>query len=224
MGAVLFLHQNCAIMIFHFLFIALTLQNVMSETMTFTKTARISQSGTAKTASCDITVAYTGSVVDAGASKVKCSIPWPKNKALDKSGSIWVVVGVLGNLVNVKVSFTLKKSKNKGASTTKTNSPGFSAQDYSSDSPASYPVDLWCPAEDTVIYTDGDNIVSQTAVDTWQNCAELCATYNNAGVDMYGLPAGECRLLSYSSVFRMEATGVQSGYHKCWAAYQTYSP
>merc|ERR1711976_298601 len=238
MGAVPYFHQNCSTMIYHFLIIALTVHNVVSESMTFSKTTQISASGTTKTATCAITVSYSGSVVDAGASSVQCTIPWPKSKALSKSGSTWVVVGVLGNLVNVKVSFTLKKAKGKGASTTKTSSPGFAAQDYSSDSPASYPVDLWCPAEDTIIYTDGDNVVSQTSVDSWQNCAELCSTYtneagnapcfswtyNNAGVDMYGLPAGECRLLSYSSVFRMEATGVQSGYHKCWAAYQTYSP
>ena len=83
---------------------------------------------------------------------------------MDKKGNIFVVVGVLGNLVNVKVSFTLKKARNKGSSTTKTKNPTFTAQDYSSDSPPINPAELWCPAEDTIIYTDGDNVVSQVCL------------------------------------------------------------
>jgi len=205
--------------------------------MTFTRKADFGS----RQATCDITVVYSGDgadrVVDAAASTVECSIYWPTNKVLDRNGNIWVAVGVIGDLTNVKVSFNLYKRSGKPASTTKTRSPSFTTQDYSSDSPASWPVDLWCPAEDTIIYTDG-NMVNQTTEATWQNCAELCSTYrneagnapcfswtyNNAGVDMYGLPAGDCRLFPYSPVFRMEATGVQSGYHKCWKAYQTYSP
>ena len=47
--------------------------------------------------------------------------------AFDKNGVIWVIVGDdLDNLVNVKVSFKLKKKANKDQETTKTIPLGFS--------------------------------------------------------------------------------------------------
>merc|ERR1711971_65174 len=201
------------------------------------QTVTVTVGGTSKTASCDITVSYSGSQVLDDGSSVSCSIPWPKNKALNKAVDMFVVVGdVTGDLINVNVQFTLFKKKNKASSTTKTKSPSFTGSEYQTDEPASYPSDLWCPAEDKIIFTNNlDNIVNETAVTDWQACAELCSTYinsagnspcfswtfNNAASQVLGLEAGACRLLSYASVERLAATGVQSGYHKCWAAYLT---
>merc|ERR1712066_99723 len=209
--------------------------------MSFTgETVTVTVGSTSKTASCDITVSYSGTEVQEDDSSVSCTINWPKSKALNKAVNIFVVVGdVTGDLLNVKVKFTLKKNKNKPSSSTKTNNPSFTASEYQTDDPASYPSDLWCPAEDKIIFTDDiNNIVNETAVADWQACAELCSTYinsagnspcfswtfNNAGAQVLGLEPSSCRLLSYASVKRLAATGVQSGYHKCWAAYQTYQP
>ena len=78
----------------------------------------------------------------------------------------------------------------------------------------------------------------QAGVASWQDCAQLCSeyrneagnapcfswTFNSGAAASLGLGAGVCRLLPYENVFRVDATDVQSGFHKCWAAYQTYSP
>ena len=101
------------------------------------KTATVKVGSTSKTASCDIDVSYSGSEVLANGNSVSCSVPWPKNKALNKAVTMFVVVGdVHGDLINVKVQFTLKKAKNKASSTTKTNSPKFSGTEYQMDDPA----------------------------------------------------------------------------------------
>jgi len=210
--------------------------------MSFTgQTATVKVGSVSKKATCDITVSYSGSeVLDTGNS-VSCSISWPKKQALNKAVTMFVVVGdVNGDLINVQVGFTLFKKKNKASSTTKTNNPSFTATEYQTDDPASYPSDLWCPAEDKIIFTDnGDlDVVNETVVSDWQACAELCSTYvnaagnspcfswtfNNAGSQVLGLQPATCRLLSYAAVKRLSATGVQSGYHKCWGAYTTYVP
>jgi len=204
--------------------------------MDFTKTASVTVGSTTKTATCSISVSWSGGQLEAGASSVSCSIPWPKKKALDKSVNIYVVVGdVTDKLINVKVKFNLKKSKNKDASTTKTRDASFNAEDFAFEDPPSYPADLWCPQEDKIIWSASNNIANETVLGSWQECAQLCSsytneagnapcfswTYNNAGADVLGLPAGACRLLPYENVFRMDAAGVQSGYHKCWFAYST---
>ena len=128
------------------------------------KTATVKVGSTSKTASCDIDVSYSGSEVLANGNSVSCSVPWPKNKALNKAVTMFVVVGdVNGDLINVKVQFTLFKKKNKASSTVKTNSPKFTGTEYQTDEPASYPADLWCPAEDKIIFTEaGDSDVANT--------------------------------------------------------------
>ena len=138
--------------------------------MSFTKTARISQSGTTKTATCDITASVVDGAVVPADSSISCSIPWPKSKALSKSSSILVVAGdVNSGLRNVKVEFDLSKAKNKGSGTTKTKNAAFSSQDFSSDTPATYPADLWCPQEDTIVYTDAGTFVNEVM----ENCHSL---------------------------------------------------
>ena len=130
--------------------------------MSLSKSRSISYSGTTKTATCAITVTVENGAVVKSSSSVKCTIPWPKAKALSKSSSIWVVVGdVNTGLLNVKVGFKLVKKAGNAASTTKTNNPSFTPQDYSSDTPATYPADLWCPQEDTIVYTEAGNFVHE---------------------------------------------------------------
>ena len=205
------------------------------------KTATVKVGAISKKASCDITVSYSGSQVLNTGNSVTCTIPWPKNKALNKAVTMFVLVGdVNGDLINVQVQFTLVKKKNKVSSTTKTNNPSFTATEYQTDEPASYPSDLWCPAEDKIIFTDNGalDVVNETVVADWQACAELCSTYvNSAGnspcfswtfnkeqSQVLGLEPATCRLLSYAAVKRLTASGVQSGYHKCWGAYLTLQP
>ena len=205
--------------------------------MSFQETTTVKVGKTSKTATCDITISYSGSEVLDSGNSVSCTIPWPKNKALNKAVNIFVIVGdVNGDLINVKVKFTLKKNKNQDSSTTKTNNPSFTASAYQTDEPAINPVSLWCPEEDTIIYTDAETkAVNETVVADWQACAELCSTsinsagnspcfswtFNKASSQVLGLEAGVCRMLPYSSVKTLAATGVQSGYHKCWTAYLT---
>ena len=130
--------------------------------MTFTKTVTVTSGSTSKEASCSITVDYSEGSVDSAASSAACTINWPKSKALEEKVTVWVVVGELGgSLTNVKVKFTLSKKKNKNPSTTKTKSVTFTAQPYTSDDPASYPSDLWCPQEDVVIYTESGAVVNE---------------------------------------------------------------
>jgi len=224
-------------MYFCIFILSVVFQFVASDSISFTKTASVTYSGTTKTATCDITVSYSGNEVDSDSSSIQCSINWPEKKELDKKNiKILVVLGSLGNLFMAQVKFELKKGKNKPASKTKTNNPTFQKQNVDVDiGDASSPWDLWCPGEDTIIWTPEYSVVNESSQNSWQDCAQLCATitnengnapcfswtYNNAGQDMYGLAAGTCRLLPYSPVFRMEAAGVQSGYWKCWKAYST---
>ena len=206
--------------------------------MSFTEVKSVTYSKTTKDATCDITVEYSGSEIVMSGSSVSCSIPWPTKKDLDKNIAINVIVGdVLGEILPVKVSFNLFKKKNQDANKTKTKSATFTVLSTQLDEAASYPSDLWCPAEDKIIF--GDNgaagVANETVEADWQGCAEQCATYlnsngnapcfswtfNSGDVQMFGLEPGVCRLLSHMNVRRLAAQGVQSGYHKCWRAYST---
>merc|ERR1712035_292515 len=210
----MFLRISILFMIFQF---------VVSDIMSYSKTVRVTNSGVTKTATCDITVSYSGNQIDSSSSSISCSINWPKNKALDKKNiQIPVVLGSLGNLFVVNVKFELFKKKSKPSGTTKTNNPSFVKQDVDVDNgDATNPVDIWCPGENKIIWTPGYNVVNESSQNSWQDCAQLCATFINEAENVYGLAAGACRLLPYSPVFRMEANGVQSGYWKCWKAYST---
>ena len=101
------------------------------------KTATVTVGSTSKKASCDIEISYSGSQVLANGNSVSCSIPWPKNKALNKAVTMFVVVGdVNGDLINVKVQFTLKKAKNKASNTVKTINSKFTGSEYQTDEEA----------------------------------------------------------------------------------------
>ena len=119
--------------------------------MDFTEVKSVKYQGTTKNANCDITVKYSGTDIINSGTSVSCTINWPTNKALDKDVSINVIVGdVLGDLLKVKVSFKLYKKKNKPASKTTVKNKSYSGETYLVEDPASYPADLWCPAEDKV--------------------------------------------------------------------------
>ena len=206
--------------------------------MSFTEVKSVKYKGTTKTATCDITVEYSGAdIIDSGSS-VSCTINWPTNKELDKDVTINVIVGdVLDDLIDVAVSFNLYKKVNKPASKTKARSASFTGETYVAAEPSSYPADLWCPAEDKIIFGDNgaSGVANETMEDDWQGCAYQCATYtnsagnapcfswtfNNADSEVFGLQPGVCRLLGHMNVNRLPAEGVQSGYHKCWKAYST---
>ena len=206
------------------------------QSMDFTEVKSVKYKGTTKDATCDITVEYSGSDVDDSGCSVSCTINWPTNKDLDKDISFNVIVGdVLGDLLKVTASLNLNKKKNKPASKTKVSDLSFSAESYTVEDASSYPADLWCPAEDKIIFGDNGGVVNETMEEDWQGCAYQCATYtnsagnapcfswtfNNADIQMFGLQPGVCRLLGHMNVMRMPAEGVQSGYHKCWKAYST---
>ena len=137
--------------------------------MSFTEKKSISASGTTKMATCDITVSIEAGVVNKPASSVKCTISWPKAKALSKTASIAVIVGdVNSQLSKVTVGFKLVKAKGDGAAKTKTNNPSFTPANYwsstgDSTGEATYPSDLWCPQEDKIVYVDGGAFVNEVS-------------------------------------------------------------
>ena len=154
------------------------------QSTSFTEVKSVKYKGTTKDATCDITVEYTGTEVVQSGCSVSCTIAWPTNKELDKDVSINVgpVGDVLEGLINVDVSFNLYKKQNKPASKTKARDASFTGETYVGEEAASYPADLWCPAEDKIIF--GDNgaggVANETLEEDWQGCALQCATYTNS--------------------------------------------
>ena len=66
-------------------------------------------------------------------------------------------------MLNVKVGFKLFKSKNGNAGSMKTQSKTFTASSIDAGE-ASYPSDLWCPQEDTLIYTASNGVVNEVDI------------------------------------------------------------
>jgi len=208
-------------------------QSALADVASFTEKFKLNN----KQVTCNFEIAYSGGQLDTSGSSVSCSMSAKVGK-IDKSYQFDFTVGdTPSEMLNVKVGFKLVKSKNAGASKMKTQDKTYTASSIDAGE-ASYPSDLWCPQEDTLIYTASNSVVSETSVATWQDCAQACSelrneagnapcfswTFNSGAADSLGLGAGVCRLLPYENVFRVGATEVQSGFHKCWAAYQTYSP
>ena len=81
-------------------------------------------------------------------------------KVIDKSYEFDFTVGDLGDMLSVKVGFRLSKSKNGGAGSMKTLDKTFTATSIDAGE-ASYPSDLWCPQEDTLIYTASNSVVNE---------------------------------------------------------------
>jgi len=219
-------------------------KSALSDIASYTESFQVKVDKEKGTATCAIEISYSGDQLDASGSSVSCSLSGGftsnagKKKVINKVMSFTYTVGDLNvGLIGVQVGFKLSKAKNKPASKMQTQQKSFTASSLDVGE-ASYPSDLWCPQEDQIIYTASNSVVHEAGVASWQDCAQLCSeyrneagnapcfswTFNSGAAASLGLGAGVCRLLPYENVFRVDATDVQSGFHKCWAAYQTYSP
>jgi len=209
-------------------------QSALADVASFTEKFQLG----GKQVTCNLGISYSGGQLDAPGCSVSCSMSGKSSKSFDKSFDFDFTVGDTPmEMLNVKVGFKLVKAKANKNTPMKTQARTYTASSIDAGE-ATYPSDLWCPQEDTLIYTASNSVVSETSVATWQDCAQACSelrneagnapcfswTFNSGAADSLGLGAGVCRLLPYENVFRVGATDVQSGFHKCWAAYQTYSP
>merc|ERR1712055_464411 len=209
--------------------------DVFEATKTFT--AKDSKNKNKKV-TCDITIDYSGDSASKADTSVDCNVV-NENKNKDdvksttKTFSVGPLGDVTGTLFSADVKFTFSKTKRKNSVTKLSTVKSVS---YAGD--ASFgPVTLWCPEENTLIYGTGayDSIVNEASADSWDQCAQRCAeftndngnapcfswTFNSNSDSVNGLGGGMCRLLAYMEVSSIAATGVQSGYHKCWKAYST---
>merc|ERR1711970_366746 len=230
----------CPKMIKTVLIISAVIACISADVFTATKTftGKDNKGKNKKTITCEIEIDYSGDSASKAGTSVDCSYPNEnKNKDQIKSTTKTFTFGPLGDvtgtLFSAEVKFTFSKTKKKNSVTklsTVTSSP------YAGD--ASFgPVTLYCPEENTLIYGTGayDSIVNEASADSWDQCAQRCAeftndsgnapcfswTFNSNSDSVNGLGGGICRLLAYMDVSSIVATGVQSGYHKCWKAYST---
>ena len=117
-----------------------------------------------KQVTCDFEIAYSGGQLDASGCSVSCSLSGGlKNSKIDKSYQFDFTVGdTPSEMLTAKVGFKLVKAKGKAAGTMKTQSKTFTASSIDAGS-ASYPSDLWCPQEDTLIYTASNGVVNEVS-------------------------------------------------------------
>merc|ERR1712168_43324 len=239
MGVDNFVRVNlaCLKMIKTVLIISAVVACINADVFTATKTFQGKVGNKKKTITCDFKINYSGDSASKAGTTVDCSYANEnKKKDVVKSTKKKMSFGPLGDvtaLFSANVEFTFSKSKKKN-SVTKLNN--VESIPYAGD--ASFgPVSLWCPEEDTMIYGTGayDSIVNEASADGWDQCAQRCAeftndsgnapcfswTFNSNSDSVNGLGGGICRLLVYMDVSSIVATGVQSGYHKCWKAYST---
>jgi len=214
----------------------LVLTNVIAEVQeyTTTDTFQVKVGNTQETASCDVTITFTGTVVDWAGSSVDCSVKWKKNKALSYDKELSFTFGDLTTgIISATITINLKKSKNKPASQLVTTILSTETHLVEADSEF-FPTTLWCPHNDYFVWGEGayESIVDEAPAEDYVQCAQRCTEYknehgnapcfswmiNNNAVDVHGLGAGNCRLLAYMNVSGVHAPGVQSGYHKCWPA------
>ena len=114
-----------------------------------------------KTVSCDFEIAYSEGELDKSGCSVSCKLSGLKSKKIDKSYEFDFTVGdTPSTMINVKVGFKLTKAKGKDGSTMKTQSKTYTASSVDAGE-ASYPSDLWCPQEDTLIYTASNSVVNE---------------------------------------------------------------
>ena len=116
-----------------------------------------------KQITCNFDIAYSGGQLDSSGCSVSCSLKKNVKKVIDKSYEFDFTVGDLGDMLSVKVGFRLSKSKNGGAGSMKTLDKTFTATSIDAGE-ASYPSDLWCPQEDTLIYTASNSVVNEVNI------------------------------------------------------------
>jgi len=197
---------------------------------------------TKKTATCDITISYDGTVVNEADSSVSCSVAWAKNSKLTFAKTLSFTMGdVSADVFTADLAMTLTKAKNKPASTLKTAINSITVTGTVTPDPEFYPSSLWCPQVDYFIFGQGafdTSIVDESPATGFEECAQRCSEFtneagnspcfswtmnSNAG-EALGLAGGNCRLLAYMNVSGISFPGVQSGFHKCWNAAQTLNP
>eukprot|EP00092_Neocalanus_flemingeri_P007138 GFUD01007712.1.p1 GENE.GFUD01007712.1~~GFUD01007712.1.p1 ORF type:complete len:242 (+),score=74.48 GFUD01007712.1:22-726(+) len=219
------------------LLLATVFAGLNADEFTAQKTFDVKVGSTKKTATCSFTISYSGDTTSKADSSVSCTIAWPKSKSLNTAVTKSFVIGDVNDIVfTAEVKFTLKKNKNKGSGTTKTTLSSVTSVPFTADA-SFYPASLWCPQEDTIIFGAGAyaSVVGEAPADSYDQCAQRCSeltnesgnspcfswTFNSNSEAVLGLSGSTCRLLAYMEVSSMAATGVQSGYHKCWNAMLT---
>ena len=116
-----------------------------------------------KQVTCDFEIAYSGGQLDASGCSVSCSLKGNLKK-IDKSYEFdFEIRDSPTEMLDVKVGFKLSKGKNGNAASMKTQSKTFTATSIDAGE-ASYPNTLWCPQEDTLIYTASNAVVNEVFV------------------------------------------------------------
>jgi len=225
----------CPKMIKTVLIISAVIACINAEIFTASKSFKAKVGKKQKTVPCDFKINYSGDSASKAGTSVDCSYAKNKDevKSTTKTMSFGPLGDVTGTLFNAEIKFTFSKKKNKNPVTKLV---AVNSIPFTGDSSFG-PVTLWCPQEDTLIYGTGayDSIVNEASADSWDQCAQRCAeftndngnapcfswTFNSNSDSVNGLGGGMCRLLAYMDVSSIAATGVQSGYHKCWKAYST---
>ena len=117
-----------------------------------------------KQVTCNFVIAYSGGQLDSSGSSVACSLKSNVKKKIDKSYEFnFEIRDSITEMLDVKVGFKLSKSKNGGAGSMKTLAKTFTASSIDAGE-ASYPSDLWCPQEDTLIYTASNAVVNEVNI------------------------------------------------------------
>lgn len=200
-----------------------------------TQSFKVKVGKTTKYASCDITISFDGSVVSEDDSSVSCTLQWAKSSSLNFAKTLTYNLGdTSADLFTAELSITLKKAKNKPASKLTTTVNSITNIAALTPDAEFNPGTLWCPQEDYMIWGQGpySSVVGEVVADGYESCAEQCSqsdlcfswTMNSNSGDAFGLAGNTCRLLAYMNVSGIAYPGVQSGYHKCWAAAQTLEP
>jgi len=166
-------------------------------------------------------------------SKVTCAVTkWPKKDKIGYTRTTTFFIGNFSAVITIKITKLQNKVPIKTALTrAKVTAAGNKTS----------PWDLWCPQEDTIIYGDigdpaivNDFVISPLNSDSYKECAKRCTEFENESGNkpcfswvlnsntytMMSLTPGTCRLYGYKDVYKLSATGVQSGYHKCYPAMQ----
>merc|ERR1712042_134351 len=209
------INYKASIKMFFSIFIITCLIQCVISLETFSKTDKftLKQGKNSKACTCKYTLKwdYPDTVFTTGSSKVVCTVKgWPKKDAINYPRTTTFFIGNFSSAVTT--------AGNKTS-----------------------PWDLWCPQEDKIIWGDlgdpaivNDFTISNINSDSYIECAKRCTEFvNEAGnapcfswvlnsntYTMLDLTPGTCRLYGYKDVYKLSATGVQSGYHKCYPAMQ----
>ena len=119
-----------------------------------------------KNVTCNFEIAYSEGQLDTSDCSVSCSLSGGlKKRKIDERYTFNFTVGdTPRDVLIVKVGFKLYKAKNQAYSKMETKAKTYTASSMDAGE-ASYPSDLWCPQEDTLIYTASNTVVNEVKVD-----------------------------------------------------------